>query len=140
MLSPAKLRPWGHVPQLPAFMLDPAAATLSTTDHYARLLAAEDLPASYYLETADFNAAVRTGLRLLNFGRNGQIVHQARMIPIDIHLPILEIMAVLSQRGDLAPLNDYMPAELPEEFERFAPEYLAYQRQGRATEYSYHLS
>ncbi|KAJ5622988.1 hypothetical protein N7490_011593 [Penicillium lividum] len=182
-------------PQLPAFMLDPATETLSTND-YTRLLAAENLPVTYYLETADFEAMAmtRTGtvifpyldrqaylvidnqscedgrLRLLNFSCTGQILHEARMIPFqigaltllhgvlghlwdelfekpntsphwnksfDIHLPIVEIMAVLSQRGDLLPLNDYTPAEWAEEFERFAPEYLAYERQGRVIEYSW---
>ncbi|KAJ5918123.1 hypothetical protein N7454_010498 [Penicillium verhagenii] len=57
--------------------------------------------------------------------------------PIDIHLPILEIVAGLSQRGDLAPLNDYTAAEWAEEFERFAPGYLAFERQGRVIEYSW---
>ncbi|KAJ5768985.1 hypothetical protein N7520_003544 [Penicillium odoratum] len=182
-------------PQLPAFMLDPATETLSTND-YARLLAGENLPVTYYLETADFEAMAMTStgtvifpylddqaylvidnqscedgrLLLLNFSCTGQILHQARMIPFqigaltlfhgvlghlweelfkkgnarpgwnkpfDIHLPLVEIMAVLIQRGDLFPLNDYTPAEWAEEFERFAPEYLAYERQGRVIEYSW---
>ncbi|KAJ5950073.1 hypothetical protein N7454_001657 [Penicillium verhagenii] len=57
--------------------------------------------------------------------------------PIDLQLPILEIMAVLSQRGDVPPLNDYSSAEWTEDFERFAPEFLAYEREGRVSDYGW---
>ncbi|KAJ5628742.1 hypothetical protein N7490_010970 [Penicillium lividum] len=56
---------------------------------------------------------------------------------IDLQLPILEIMAVLSQRGDVPPLNDYTSAEWAEDFERFAPEFLAYEREGRVSDYGW---
>ncbi|KAL2802762.1 hypothetical protein BJX63DRAFT_440646 [Aspergillus granulosus] len=173
-------------PQLPAFIIDPSMNISTTTDTYMRLLAPENLPASYYLETADFGTMAMTcaghsvfprlnayeyvvidnrscqdgHLCLLNFAPNGQVACQARVLPfrlgppksprhgpghlwseiiperpetrprlnppIDLYQPLLEIMAV-----------DYTPAEWVEEFERFAPEFLQYEHQGRATEYSW---
>ncbi|KAJ5907349.1 hypothetical protein N7495_000031 [Penicillium taxi] len=109
-------------------------------------------------------------LLLLNFAINGQVAHQARMLPyrlgrlksirhglghlwselfdmpdvnprwnqpIDLQPPLLEILATISQRGDLEHLNDYTLAEWTEELEWFAPEYLAYEREGRVAEYSW---
>ncbi|RAH81507.1 hypothetical protein BO86DRAFT_313592 [Aspergillus japonicus CBS 114.51] len=189
---PLSYNPEIPAPQLPAWMIDPAV-----NDDYRRLLVAENLPTSYYLETPHFGgmAMTRAGnvvfprldayeyvvidnqscedgrLCLLNFALNGQVAYQARVLPyhlgpltslryglghlwselmderpearraankpIDLHPPLLEIMAKLSQRGDLQSFNDYTPGEWAEEFERFAPGYLQYEQQGRVDEYSW---
>ncbi|OJJ98251.1 hypothetical protein ASPACDRAFT_1857579 [Aspergillus aculeatus ATCC 16872] len=57
--------------------------------------------------------------------------------PIDLHPPLLEIMAALGQRGDLQSFSDYAPAEWAEEFERFAPGYLQCEQQGRVDQYGW---
>lgn len=48
---------------LPVSMLGPIMVKSSTTDHYARLPALENLPTSYHLQIADFNAisTIRAG-------------------------------------------------------------------------------
>ncbi|PYH89741.1 hypothetical protein BO71DRAFT_336019, partial [Aspergillus ellipticus CBS 707.79] len=93
-------------PQLPAFILDPAI-TPSTTNAEAQVLVSDNLPAPYYLETAEFRgmAITRVGtvvfpridareivvidnnslsdgyLLLVNFAPNGRANHQVRIRP-----------------------------------------------------------
>ncbi|PYH78039.1 hypothetical protein BO82DRAFT_435301 [Aspergillus uvarum CBS 121591] len=189
---------WYPTSQLPGFLLDPAtSASAVSPEDRARLLTPANIPTSSWLEPADLGmiALTRAGtvvfpnlscqafyilddqscydgrLLLLHFAPNGQVAHQARMLPwnlgpltsfryslwhswaelmedspythprwnrpIDMHLPLLDIMASLTAREDLEQFNDASQEEWAEEFERFAPEFLAYERQNREREYSW---
>ncbi|KAJ5885885.1 hypothetical protein N7504_011721 [Penicillium tannophilum] len=193
---------------MPAFMLDPAFILDPTTvDQYTQLLAPDNLPMNYYLEPTDFSAMAMTRagtvifpflishafymiynqscqdgrVRILNFGSNGQVMHEAWLRPFQIgpltqiHFslglhwyellerpdtlarwnktylligfnplsptyPTLYSIKISLVCGDLSRFNDYTPAEWAEEFERFAPEFLAYESQGRVAEYSWDRS
>ncbi|KAJ6115011.1 hypothetical protein N7486_000789 [Penicillium sp. IBT 16267x] len=150
-------------PQLPAFILDPATAMTRTgTVIFPYLDSCEYVvidnqscqDGRLYLLNFAPNGQVAYQARMLPFRLGplmllhhslghmwSELIHEKPAAsasynpPIDLHLPILQTMAGLSQRGCLRYLNDYTPAEWAEEFERFAPEYLAYESQGR--EYSW---
>lgn len=121
----------------PAFILDP-----TTVDQYTQLLAPDNLPMNYYLEPTDFSAMAMTRagtvifpflishafymiynqscqdgrVRILNFGSNGQVMHEAWLRPFQIG-PLTQIHFSLG-------LHWYELLERPDTLARWNKTYL----------------